>query len=280
MGSFAKFLGAVAGRTPKSGRERLVASSLLESESKNIIVTSRANKVPGSLSLAFDATLKEGHNMRVFGLGTLASMASRERYARFTASMLAVYGAMEEELDQATSQDSPAVHFVWARHGARLRRAGALRADLTDIVDVAPAMTPATRSYVEAVRAAGADDRSGGGARLLGHVYCRYFADLFGGQMLAGPYRAALKLDKGTPRHYIFDLPEAGGRREYIEDVYRGFNEVGERLSPEARDAVVAEALRAFQYNVDVYSEEGIAVDSVKGSLKVAVGYVRSGFAP
>jgi len=220
--------------------------------------------------------------MRVFGLGTLASMASRQRYARFTASMLAVYRAMEEELDQATATNSPVVHPVWAKHGPTLRRAAALKADFDDVVpDVTAAqalVSPATLRYVEGVRDAGANDRVTGGARLLGHLYCRYFADLFGGQMLAAPYRAALALEKGTPRHYTFYIPAEGGRRSYIEDLYHCLNVAGEQLSPEARDKVVAEALQAFSYNVDVYSEEGLAVDAIKGGLKVGLGYLRSGF--
>lgn len=56
----------------------------LQTESKNIIVTSAANKIPGSLSFGLDGTLKSGHNMRVFGLGTAAALANRGRYSRFT----------------------------------------------------------------------------------------------------------------------------------------------------------------------------------------------------
>lgn len=74
MGSFAKRLGQIMAKS-------------VETESANILKTGRANKLEGSLSLALDGTLKRGHDMKVFGLGTVASMASTPRYARFTASV-------------------------------------------------------------------------------------------------------------------------------------------------------------------------------------------------
>ena len=60
---------------------------------------------------------------------------------------------------------------------------------------------------------AGGLDRADGGARLLGHLYCRYFADLFGGQMLAAPTRAALALPV-APRHSRSSSKEARGARK------------------------------------------------------------------
>ena len=91
MGSLTKALGQIAS---------LVSRASLETESANIHRLGKANKIKGSLSHALDGTMREGaHDMRVFGLGTAASMASVEKYARFTAAMLAVYKTMEEELD-------------------------------------------------------------------------------------------------------------------------------------------------------------------------------------
>merc|ERR1719324_353309 len=98
MGTFAKRLGQIHGVF-----QRQQGAMLLESESRNIMRTAAANKIPGSLALALDGTLRKGHDMKTFGLGTAASMASRERYARFTASMHAVYATMEEELDRVST---------------------------------------------------------------------------------------------------------------------------------------------------------------------------------
>lgn len=258
-------------------------------ESRNILRTGAANKLPGSLSLALDGTLKQGHDMRTFGLGTAASLASRQRYARFTAAMHAVYSTMEEELDATAAAASPAVYSVWSRHGDTLRRAPALKLDLSDVAD-ATSTTPslpasaATERYVASLRRAGASDRASGGGRLLGHLYCRYFADLFGGQMLAGPTRLALALPAETPRHYHFEKLSLGGegarrgRRAFIEDVYRSLNEAGEMLPAEGREKVADEASHAFRCNIDVYSEEPIYVDSLRGILNICTGYVGSRF--
>eukprot|EP00937_MAST-01D_sp_MAST-1D-sp2_P007718 g7718.t1 len=293
MGSFAKALGQLSRKS-------------LETESANILRTVRANKVPGSLSQALDTTLRTGHDMKTFGLGTMAAMGSVPRYARFTHAMLHVYAAMERELDASAA--TPAYTAVWSDYGAVLRRAERLRADLDDVLSLADAgagadsdyaaalaahgadaqPSPATCAYVAAIEAAGADDREHGGARLLGHLYCRYFADLFGGQMLEWPFNVALGLAPGTPRHYSFAFPAAvGSRRAFIEDVYARINTAGEQLragagvgpgacpgaqGDAALDAVVDEALLAFRHNAHVYSEEPMAADAVRGVVNMMAG--------
>jgi len=269
MGTLAKRLGQLS-----SVFQKQQGVMLLESESRNILRTGAANKLPGSLSLALDTTLKEGHDMKTFGLGTAASMATRERYARFTAAMYAVYSTMEQELDATAETHSPAVHSVWAKHGQILRRAPALQTDLADVLEQVPPRKPATEKYLEGIKLAGEKDRADKGGRLLGHLYCRYFADLFGGSMLAMPYRVALSLPADTPRHYSFDLPSGGGRRAFIEDVYRSLNSAGETMTEEGRGIVRDEALQAFKYNIGVYSEEPIYMDSVKGTLNICTGFV------
>jgi len=280
MGTFAKRLRQLQGMYQR-GRRAVV----FESESRNIMRTTAANKLPGSLSLALDDTLKQGHDLRTFGLGTLASMASRGRYARLTASMHAIYSAMEDELDRVTCKSSLAVHMMWSEHGDILRRSSSLKLDLEDVAEELPRSarkSPATEEYVAGIKRAGEADRSTGGARLLGHVYCRYFADLFGGQMLAMPYRLAVSLPAGAPRHFSFALPplEAdgtnGGRRALIEEVYQNLNRSGTLLTSEAHDAVIAEAVQAFQYNIKLFGEEPMCVDAVRGTLNICTGYAGS----
>ena len=291
MGTFTKRLGQWAAKS-------------LETESANIMKTCRANAIPGSLAKHLDTTLRKGHDMKVFGLGTAASMADIGRYTRFTSSMHAVYSAMEMELDKASPTASPLVHAVWHEHGGILRRAPSLALDLADVGGSSlTSNTPATELYVQAIRTAGADDRERGGARMLGHLYTRYFADLFGGSMLAMPYRCALGLPAGTPRHYTFELPsdEQGGRRAYIEALYRSLNLAGEGIKalqpepepepgPEGSPAtpqaeqlrhdrwadVIDETLLAFQHNIQLYSEEPMYLDGIKGCCRVAAGMIRS----
>lgn len=260
MGTLAKRLGQVAAKS-------------LESESSNIIKTIGANK--SGLSKALDSTLKTSHDMKVFGLGTAASMSSRARYTRFTSSMFAVYSSMEDHFDRSLS---PANRLVWDRYGSSLRRGDALRQDLEEVGGW-PASEPSveTALYVDAIREAGLHDDETGGGRLLGHLYCRYFADLFGGQALGGPYRWALSLEANSPRHYDFGAFGAA-RRESIEKVYVALNEAGELLGDDAvREEVVVEARRAFMHNVAVYKEEGALVtDGAVGIAKMALGFARS----
>ena len=61
MGSLSKRMGQVAARS-------------LESESSQILRTIASNKIPNSLSQRLDTTLKDSHDVKVFGLGTLADL--------------------------------------------------------------------------------------------------------------------------------------------------------------------------------------------------------------
>ena len=270
MGELAKRLGQLASRS-------------LETESGNIIKTVRSNK--RGLSKALDGTLRNAHDMKIFGLGTAASMASRQRYARFTTAMHHVYSAMETQLD---ANESPPVRAVWQCFGDKLRRAEALQADLEEVGAWSPlplesslpssryTISPATVAYVDAIAAASRSDSETGGGRLLAHVYVRYFADLFGGQALSGPYRLALGLDEGSPKHFDFGSFGTHRRRESIESMYAAINAAGDRLSEEECAAVVAEARLAFAHNVDVYSEEGrLIADGARGALRIVTGFAR-----
>ena len=113
---------------------------------------------------------------------------------------------------------------------------------------------------------------------LLVYLFCRYFADLFGGQALAAPTRWALgpAVKPGTPRHY--DFGEFGvRRRESIEALYSAFNEAGILLGCEqAHQAVVDETQRAFLLNVAVYTEDGdLWRDAARGVANILRGWVR-----
>merc|ERR1719221_368712 len=270
MGSLAKLLSSVG--NVASAR---LAAPAAATTSRGILQASMSNK--SGLSLRLDRTLRTGHDMKTFGLGTAASLASVERYARFTSSMRHIYGAMERALDASTS---PAVVQVWTAFGPSLRREPSLAADLADVAERIPRfeISHATRAYVAAVEAAAAADAADNGGRLLGHLYCRYFADLFGGQALAAPTRWALApaVKPGTPRHY--DFGEFGARRrESIEALYSSLNEAGNLLGCEhAQQAVVDETVHAFALNVSVYSEDcNLWRDAGRGVANILRGWAR-----
>jgi heme oxygenase len=193
---------------------------------------------------------------------------------------------METELDKTVtaSPQSPS-SLVWARHSEVLRREKHLREDLADVLpelelirlgDVnCQNISAQTSQYVELIKSAGAvDRRTGETGRLLAHIYVRYFADLFGGQMLAYPTRKALNLPENTPRHYNFNLKSGEDRRLLIENIYGSLNEAGQTMDSGELDAVLQEAYGAFAANVKVYSEEPLWIDSLRGGVNIFVGAI------
>ena len=199
MGSLAKRIGQLSAKS-------------MESESSQILRTIQSNKVPNSLSQKLDKTLKDSHDMKVFGLGTLSSLSNIDRFTRFTYSMYGVYSTMEHELDLTadTNSTSSAVKHFWMNHEKILRRSDKLKQDLiqslahsnnnnnnnmtiNDIMDME--YSPSTKKYIEAIQDAGEHDRKYNTGRLLGHAYTRYLADLMGGQVLATPTKLALGLN-------------------------------------------------------------------------------------
>ena len=280
MGTAAKFLGKC---------NSALSMKSLESESASLFKSLKANKVPGSLSLALDSTLKEGHDMRVFGLGTLASMQSRGSYQQFLTNMHAVYSTMEEELD-ATSIPAikpEVIRSVWKKHGPILRRRERLEQDLQVLDGLltleadnsekkrVARVSPNTVKYLKIIRYAGEMDRDSGSGLLLGHLYCRYFADLFGGQMLVRPYELALQLP-AAPEHLLFDFKDVD-RRAYLEDLYGDLNKAGKMLKPTQVDDVSKESIMAFQHNAKVYSEDSHMVsNAVRGGMNLVLGWTTS----
>ena len=249
--------------------------------SSSIMSESKANKVPNSLSNTLDSTLKEGHDVKSFGLGTLATMANMDRYAKFLTSLHAVYDTMERAFDEFP--DDAVVGRCWSSRGGVLRREGKIRKDLAQAGIAAPRswaeedlafLSGATRNYVRRIEDAKVADGKDGGGRLLGHLYCRYFADLFGGQALKTPTKLALALEP-APTMYDFEFGD-GGRAEYIESLYEALNVAGEELGEGGRAAVKVEALECFRLNKELYTEGGIYVDAWRGGVNLAKGAVFS----
>ena len=209
--------------------------------------------------------------MRVFGMGTLASMANRERYVRFTSALYGVYSTMERELDECCEEvkkqqggervgnhtSTSAVASFWSKHSTTLRRAYHLKKDVVDacrLMDTSsqrrscgqlPELdkdddsiySPATIDYMNAIREAGRNDREKGTGRLLGHAYTRYLADLMGGSVLGTPTRVALRLDEGMPTQYSFIFPAASVSVDHNSDVAMSRKEYVECIYSDLNEA-------------------------------------------
>ena len=246
-----------------------VLKLLPASESSQTFQASSANK--RGLSLALDSTLKEGsHNMAVFGLGFLRSVASREAYTHYATCHFAFYNALEWSLDQ----DKGPAGQVWAQF-PELRRAEKLWLDLEEagVTNAPLPISDATKAYCDSIaRAANEDD----GARLLGHFYVRYFADLFGGRALGTPTRLAVPGLHHKPHFYYFPVTVESNRRMYIERVYQSLNTEGALLDQALCARIVDEARLAFAHNADIYLERpGIYSGALQGAWRIALGGLR-----
>jgi heme oxygenase len=246
---------------------------LPKSESAATLAESSANK--RGLSLALDGTLREGaHDMRVFGLGFLRSVASTQDYAHFTTGMYHYYHAMEACLDTNPHKAGQ----LW-RQFPELRRADKLRLDLKEIGivsnhDDVPSASPATAAYIADIRRAAEEEE---GVRLLGHLYVRYFADLFGGRALGWPTQLAVQLPQ-KPHFYTWEQSVERDRRAYIERLYSALNEAGEGMADDGqRERVVEEARVAFRHNAAVYTElPSLNYGAAKGAANIVAGGLRS----
>lgn len=246
------------------------------SSSRAIFRASRANKV--GLSRELDATLKSSHDMRIFGIGFLAECASPAAYTRALSARMSYYSAMEARFDKASPQ-SP-MGALWPRFAPELRQRPALLQDLDTVgvrgADAAShAPSGALAEYVGAIEAA--SDNA-----LVGHFYTRYFADLFGGSMIGEPTRLAVALPRECA-FYRFPPAVEGARGEYVERVYEGINEVGEKMGEVGRAEAVDEARRAFAHNAALVTEVGLPtaiLGAARGAVNIAVGYAARGLAP
>ena len=262
-----------------------------------IFRSSVANK--SGLSHALDAVMREGHHdMRAFGRGTLAALASRAAYARFTAAHFHFYSELERRLDEAAHGPNPTpTGSVWRLFSEDLRRAPALERDLALLLDTTPGdhpVTPATAAYMRLIATAaereasscgvpiagsgGSGGETGATPALLAHFYARYLADLFGGSMLGWPTRRALGF-RTTPQFYVHDVFVEGGaasaRKDYVERVYEAINDAGAHVDDAAAAETVDEARRAFAANAAVFAESGGSslLFATVGGARVLGGY-------
>ena len=96
--------------------------------------------------------------------------------------------------------------------------------------------------------------------------------DLSGGQQIARTLRKRYELpaDEGTS-YYVFSRRDAEGRLapatpnelKLLKDWFRhGLDEAGERMNEQDRDRVIAEAQRAYEYNIHMLSSFEDLVDA------------------
>ena len=173
----------------------------------------------------------------------LGGRLERSSYVALLANLYVVYDALERSLEghQASSLLQPFPFAVLARRSALAGDLAVLHGD-----DWQTAVHPsgAALAYAHVVNAAVP-------LQLVAHAYVRYLGDLSGGQALKKVVGRALGL-RGSGGLSFYDFPEIADL-----DVFKGqFRELLDAmtLTPDECDGVVAEAVRAFELNINLFA--------------------------
>ena len=209
-----------------------------------------AQRTREPLSLLLRAETRASHRLAEeapFVRSLLGGRISPHVYVRFVRSLHVVYAEMEGTLDA-----NPANPDLSQLDLPELRRLSRLEDDLRCwggmcSLDSEPSSF-ATRAYAERIR----DLARSSPVRLVGHLYTRYLGDLSGGQMIARALERTFGLEdgKGVAFYWFGDRAERARLKERFRTRLDGLP-----LDPAASDLVIAEAIRAFEYNVRLFDE-------------------------
>ncbi|XP_035493027.2 heme oxygenase [Scophthalmus maximus] len=173
---------------------------------------------------------------------------SLAQYKLLLCSLYAIYQALEEELDKNSNHAGVApIYFP-----TELARLESIEKDLEyfygqDWRDkiVVPA---ATKRYCHRLRQIGQENP----AFLVAHAYTRYLGDLSGGQVLGRIAQKSMGL-KGNEGLSFFAFPGVSSPNLF-KQLYRSrMNSV--ELTEEERNGVLEEAVRAFEFNIQVFDD-------------------------
>ncbi|KAJ8251291.1 hypothetical protein GJAV_G00219760 [Gymnothorax javanicus] len=170
------------------------------------------------------------------------------QYKLLLCSLYKIYTALEEELDRNNSHPSVApIYFP-----QELARTEALENDLEFFFGKGwknkITLPAATYKYVQRLRQIGKENPT----LLVAHAYTRYLGDLSGGQVLGRITQKSLGLN-GCEGSSFFSFPGVTSPNRF-KQLYRSrMNSV--ELTERVRGAVLEEAVRAFEFNVQVFDD-------------------------
>lgn len=171
-----------------------------------------------------------------------------QQYKLLLCSLYEIYLALEEELDRNSNHPGVApIYFP-----AELARLEAIEKDLEYFYGqdwrekiVVPA---ATKRYCHRLRQIGKESPE----FLLAHAYTRYLGDLSGGQVLGRIAQKSMGL-KSSEGLSFFAFPGVTSPNLF-KQLYRSrMNSV--ELTEEERNGVLEEAVRAFEFNIQVFDD-------------------------
>ncbi|XP_078093687.1 heme oxygenase 1-like [Mustelus asterias] len=212
----------------------------------------QGSSMPADLSEALKLATKDSHElaensefMRNFQKGQV----SRDQFKLLLDSLYFIYTALEEEIER--NKDHPA--FAPLYFPAELNRKEALEQDLEYFHG------PGWRSRIECPRATGKymSRIQEVGRRapelLVAHTYIRYLGDLSGGQVLKKVAQKALQLPSTGEGVAFFTFDRVTNATKF-KQLYRSRMNTLE-ISRETKGKILDEANRAFQLNVELFTE-------------------------
>ncbi|KAK9764471.1 hypothetical protein K7432_007988 [Basidiobolus ranarum] len=189
----------------------------------------------------------------------------RKSYGKFLLSLYYVYMTLEEELRKnALNEQISLIHFP-----QELERTTAIIKDLVYFhgpnwkENASP--SPATQSYMKAIKELGEKDP----VMLVAHSYTRYLGDLSGGQILAKKIQKSLNLPETAGTHF-YQFPRINDMNDFKNFYRERLNAI--TVDQKTKEALVAEAGRAFELNISIFSE--LDVVTVKEENKLEFGNV------
>ncbi|XP_056136030.1 heme oxygenase-like [Lampris incognitus] len=171
-----------------------------------------------------------------------------EQYKLLLCSLYEIYQALEEELDR--NSNHPSVMPIY--FPTELARLESIERDLKYFYGqdwrekiIVPA---ATKRYSHRLRQIGKENPE----FLVAHAYTRYLGDLSGGQILGRITQKSLGLKNGEGLSF-FSFPGVSSPNLF-KQLYRSrMNSI--ELTEEERNGVLEEAVRAFEFNIQVFDD-------------------------
>ncbi|WP_414753325.1 heme oxygenase (biliverdin-producing) [Anabaena sp. CCY 9910] len=189
----------------------------------------------------------------------LKGVVDRESFAKFLSNLYFVYSELETAIQ--SHANNPAIAPIYF---PELNRLASLEKDMVFYYGsewrslIAPSAS--AQAYIKHIRELSATAP----ALLIGHSYTRYMGDLSGGQMLQKIAQSTLKLSgyEGTSFYNFEQIPD----KKAFKDQYRqALDSVP--VDDATADRIVAEANRAFQFNMQMATD-------LEGNLIKALGQV------
>eukprot|EP00063_Salmo_salar_P074884 XP_014049719.1 PREDICTED: heme oxygenase 2-like [Salmo salar] len=206
---------------------------------------------PTDLSELLAAGTKEVHEKAEntqFVKDFLRGRIRKELFKLGDVALYYTYEAMEEEIER--NKDHPDFSPLYF---PELNRRDALSRDLDYFYGEdwreQGSCSPATQRYVERIHQVGQEEP----VLLVAHAYTRYMGDLSGGQVLKKVAQRALKLPSTGEGVYFYQFDGIHSAKAF-KQLYRSrMNEL--ELDMATKDRLVAEAVLAFQFNMEVFDE-------------------------